>query len=77
MTEDRPKRRCARYVVRAYSEEWKELHTDQEPVTAHTMLAAIELWNVQHQRIARSGVTMLDAAEPAAFVELEVRYVEV
>lgn len=77
MHEPRKTRLAARYLVRAYDKDWRELQEQEAPITAHCLFAALELWNLKHQAIARDGCLMKIPEEPAVLIEIEVQYVEI
>jgi len=66
----------ARYIVRMYDKEWRELHKHVEPLSAHQMLVMLDEWNLVHQQCAKQKSALLDIEGRVDFIELEVVYVE-
>lgn len=77
MSVERPNRIAARYIVREFGPDWETISVTPGAITAHSLMLAIELWNMKHQQIAREGALFNDARKPGVLLEVEVVYVEV
>ena len=66
----------ARYFVTWYDFAWNEISRSNSPLNAHEAIGAVERWNRECQQEARDATTICPSALIAAYVSLEVVYVQ-